>query len=526
MKLQTLRSFCLLATVSLALPVAAQTSPGTPVQPERAQGLFSNLAVGMTVRESGDSALWIRAPGANSGIPLEWNATTFGAATAVHPDYSFAELTKWAPSGRSPEFGGISTGGDIMPLVDGQGRMQMAPNLWCMVSIVLDSQAVGMPGSLLETRVLQGNNPATEIMSYYAEGSTGIHPRFVDTVRIEYTGTQLNLQQALPQPAGNREIVNHDFAMGVHSANSTGQSDPMFPVRDRFYFTLTKSYANWLVQQGFDIDSELPTASHVYLLLWDASLLEWVGPTIAFGHDQLFHGRDIGTVEIDALSVFVHPPSGQSRLVFSLTPDSDVWPTSVFDQLLVYQGDATSTTCPTTSLKTQAGMEITQKKGLRPRTGSGSTPSTGTPDNVNSACIGDPFDLMALSRRMGTATDDMRQGAGEFGFTAVRHSPPNSGVDEIHIQVTGFDLHGYMFGFVWLQLEGPAGSNTPPVPLGDPILIDLASLQRNALDLVIPVTRTFGPTPLRFSAQLWGANPGNPPVVTPLRESWVLSVFM
>lgn len=526
MNLQTFRSFCCLATVFLALPAAAQNNPGTVVQPQRAQGLFSNLPVGMTVKQFGDQALWIRAPGANSGIPLEWNATTFGAATDVHPDFSMAALTTWAIGGVTPQFGGISTGGDIMPLVDGQGRMQMAPNLWCMVSIVLDSQAQGLPGSLLESRVQQGKNPATEIMSYYVEGSTGINPRLVDTVRVEFTDTQLNLQQALPQPPGNREIVNHDFAMGVHSANSTGQADPMFPVRDRFYFTLTKSYATWLAQQGATLGGEVPRASNVYLMLWDGSELEWVPPTIAFRHSQLFPEIEVGTVEIDALSVFVHPPSGQSRLVFSLTPDSDVWPTRVFDQLLVYQGDATSTTCPTTALKTQNGMAVTAKKSLRPRTDSGSTPATGTPDNVNSACIGDPFDLMALSRRMGIATDDTRQGAGRFGFTAVRHSPPNSAMDEIHVQTTGFDLDGYMFGFVWLQLEGPAGSNAAPVPLGDPILIDAASLQRNAMDLVIPVPRIPGPTPFRFSAQLWGANPTAPATVKMLRESWVLSVYM
>jgi hypothetical protein len=151
---------------------------------------------------------------------------------------------------------------------------------------------------------------------------------------------------------------------------------------------------------------------------------------------------------------------------------------------------------------------------------------TGTPDNVNSACIGDPFDLMALSRRMGIATDAMRQGAGLLGFTAVRHSPPNSAMDELHIQVSGFDLDSYKLGFVWLQLEGPAGSGAAPVPLGDPILLDLASLQRNALDIVIPTPRTLAPTPLRFSAQLWGANPTTPPTVKMLRESWVLSVQM
>ena len=525
MKLLTLRTSYLLATVSLALPASAQSLPGTPVQPELAQGLFSNLAVGMTLKDGQDSALRVRAPGANNGIPVEWSDATFGSATADHPDFSFQALTRWAPVGMTPEFGGISTGGDIMPPVDSQGRMQMAPGLWCMVSVVLDSQAIGTSGSLLKSRVQRGKNPATEIMSYYVEGSTGIHPRLVDTVRIEYTDVQLNLQLAQPQPAGSREIVNHDFAMGVHSSNSTGQSDPMFPIWDRFYFTLTKPYAERLAASSINLGGQAPSASNVYLILWDASQLEWTAPTIAFQHNELFPAHAVGTVEIDALSVFVHH-SGQSRVVISLTPESDVWPNSVFDQLLVYQRNASSTMCPTTALKTPAGMTITQKKGLRPRTGPGSTPTTGAPDNVNSACIGDPYELIARSRRMGTATDELRQGDGQLGFTAVRHSPPNSAMDELHVQVTGLDIEDMSQGVVWLHQEGPVGSSSAPVPFGAPILIDAASMSRNAVDLMYSVPRTIGPTPLRFSAQLWGADLSGTPSYKLLRESWVLSVHL
>ncbi|MBM3986998.1 MAG: hypothetical protein FJ294_03455 [Planctomycetes bacterium] len=522
MKLKTFHSPRLLATLSLALPVTAQGTPGTPIPPQRAQGLFTNLAVGMTVEETPEvSYLWIRAPGANSGVPLEWNSATFGIATAAHPDFSIAQLTRWAPPAvpRGNPFGGISTGGDIMPTVDASGRMVMSPGLWCMVSVVLDSAALGMPGSLLKSRVSLGINPATEIMSYYAEGSSGIHPRFLDTVRIEYTDAQLYLQQAAPQASQAREIVNHDFAMGVNASNSTGAPDPMFPVRDQFYFTLTQPFVTSLTALNVSLGGHEPCASHVYRLQWNGMTLEWDGPTIAFHHDDLFPNRQMGTVEIDALSVFA-PSSGPSRVVFSLTPESDDTQ-QPFDQLLVYQtGPSQAPICNTTALKAPGGMPITQKMGLKPRT------PTGTPDNVKSACIGDPHDLSATSRRMGIATDGLRQGKGDFGFTAVRHSQPNSALDELHVQFNGFDLENHMLGFIQLQLEGPVNTNSAPVPILPWIQIDPVSLTRNALDLPpLPVTRT-STSALRFSALLWGVNPDDLGGVNLLRESWVLTVFL
>lgn len=529
MKLTTSLPCLLLAAATLALPAAAQTQyPGNPIPPDQAQGLFSNLAVGMTVVDPAQTALWVRAPGANGGVPLEWNPTTFGAATAIHPDYSFAALTQWAPSGMPPSFGGISTGGDVTPYVNSLGEMQMQPNLWYMLSIVLAANAQGQPGSLLNTRVGQGFNPATEILSYYAEGSTGIHPRFVDSVRLEYSGTQLALKQGLPVTTATREIANHDFAMGVISTDLNGNAGAMFPIRNRFYFTLTESYAAALRTLAIKLDSEDARSSNVYMLAWDASTLTWTGPTIAFSRTQLFAPPLSADVEIDALSVYVDPATSASRVVFSLTAESDTWPTNVHDQILVYQGAGGVTTCPTTALKTNTGTKVSFKFGLKPRTGAGS--GTGTPDDVKSTCGGDPRDANIIPPVMGIATDEHRQGNGKLGFTAVRRTPPGSASDEFHVQVTGLNLEGYMFGYVWLQLEGapvPVGTPAPqPIPLGDPMLIDAASLHRNAFDLVIPVSSTVGPTPTRFSVQLWGATPGNPPDVRMLRESWVLGVRM
>ena len=408
--------------------------------------------------------------------------------------------------------------------------MQMQPGLWYMLSIVLAPTAVGLPGSLLNGRVLQGFNPATEILSYYVEGSTGIHPRFVNSQRLEYSASQLALRLGLPATTSPRQIANHDFAMGVISTDTVGSTGAMFPIRDRFYFTLTEAYASQLRALPFNIGGEPALSSHVYECIWDTSSLTWQAPGIAFHHDDLFTERAAGSVEIDALSVYMDASTNSKRVVFSLTPESDQWPDSVFDQILVHQQTAGLTSCPTTELKTNVGTKLSFKQGLRRRTGPGNTPSTGTPDDVKSACGGDPKDGDVVPPVMGLSTDEYRQGEGELGFTAVRRSPPDSAGDELHIQVTGLEHEGYMFGYVWLQLEGPPvpKGSTPaaPVPLGAPILLDAEALDLNSLDLMIPVPRAVGLAPMRFSAQLWGANPGNPPDVRLLRESWVLSVRM
>ncbi|MBL8861745.1 MAG: hypothetical protein JNK02_07000 [Planctomycetes bacterium] len=531
----------LLITTGLAVPCRAQLTPGMAQQifPYTAQGLFSNLPVGLTVDEPGEGSWWwVRAPGTNSGVPVEWSSAHFGTATLTHPDFSLEALTAhWRPSGLTPSFGGVSTGGEVMPRVDSGGQMIMTPSNWYMLAVSVDPLAQGVPGSLLRSRTTGGRNPAGDLLSYYAVGSTGIHPAFVDTARLEYSREQLALQQAGPATATPREIANHDFGLGVISIDPQNRAGNMFPVRNCFYFTLTQAWVLDATQAfpAFQLGGFPPSWSTIYVMTWsDTPSLGWSEPQIAFSHAELFPGCPLGTVEIDALSVDKGQgsPLYPDRAVFSLTPASD-WG-GAFDQILVHQRAPTA--CATTALMTDGAFEtstkVSTKLGLRPRPAEG----IGEPDDVRSTCGGDPIEGFTIGPVMGLATPEHRQGDGELGLTAVRRSTAVQGapdgtatsMDTLHIQVTGLDHAPHMLGFVVLYLEGPpvpvGGIPAAPQQLGEPIWIDPASSARNALDISVSVPAKAGATASRFSARCFGLDFTSAWTITPLRESWVLSI--
>ncbi|MCY3004204.1 MAG: hypothetical protein NTV21_20605 [Planctomycetota bacterium] len=531
MSLLTSVRSCLLAATALAPAVLGQNSAPPPagwLDPQISQGLFANLPVGLSVKSGSQSNLWIRAAGTNGGVPTTWSGPVFGAASDVHPDYSMTALCQsWALPGTTPEFGGISTGGDVTPPVTSLGELQMGSEVWYMLSIVVDSVAVGQPGSLLRQRTNSGRNPAGDIMSYYVQGSTGINTALVDKVCIEYTSEQLALQQALPPGSPTPAVVNHDFAMGVISKNPRGRDMAMFPVRDRFYFTLTRNYLLSGLAPA-SIGGLPPSASTIYCMTWQTTSLRWSAPVIAFTHNELF--PDIPTeppatqlLEIDALSVYFEATTGIERVVFSLTPDSDnCWPVGI-DQILVHQrGPNPWHMVPTQALKTQSGLKVSERFGLKPR----KVPTAGdngTPDNVKSTCGGDPKDTWVIPEAMGLATDEPRMGQSKLGLTAVRHTDPGSPLpanDRLFVQVTGLNQGGFDFGFVCLFVETPSG----PALIAMSNLINDAMKYRNAVDFEFQVPATPMQTPFRISAEIRGINLSQPQTPTVLRESWLLDV--
>lgn len=521
---------CLLVATALAPAALGQTQAPPPagwLDPQQTQGLFSNLSVGLSVRSGSQNSLWIRAPGANNGIPTGWSSSTFGVATNVHPDYSIGALRRgWASGGPTPEFGGISTGGDVTPFVNSLGELQMGINVWYMLSIVVDSAAVGQPGSLLRHRTNNGRNPAGDIMSYYAQGSTGINTALVDKVCIEYTSEQLALAQALPPGSPTPTIENHDFAMGVISTDPRGRTSAMFPVRDRFYFTLTRSY---LMSPGAptSIGNAPARASHIYCMTWNPVTLGWNDPVIAFGHNELFPGIPIESpqsaeIEIDALSVHFDTTTNSERVVFSLTPQSDIcWPNGM-DQILVHQRVAGTTTVQTQALRTQSGLKVSERFGLKPRRAP--TPGdSGTPDNVKSGCGGDPKDGAIIPEVMGLATSTPRMGQSKLGLTAVRHTDPGMPFpanDKLFVQVNGLDSTGVDLAFVCLFIETPAG----PAMFAMSNFIDDVAKVRNAVEFQFTVPATPMLTPFRISAELRGIQLSQPQTPLVLRESWLLDV--
>ncbi|MCY2960280.1 MAG: hypothetical protein NTY35_08940 [Planctomycetota bacterium] len=540
-------TLAILSMTALMVPSSAQTAGmAQQVPPELAQGKFSNVAVGISLAESNQADQWlIRSPGVNGGVPVAWSTGTFGLATPNHPDFSVGALTaQWPSPPTPPKFGGISTGGEVMPVVSATGKMVMTTGNWYMLSISVGRQAQGIAGSLLRSRTFNSagpRSPAGDILSYYAVGSTGINPALVDTVRLEYSREQLQLQQPSPATSVMREVANHDFGLGVISIDPDNRAGSMFPVRDRFYFTLTKEWVNQ-VGSSYSLASQTVNASTIYEMTWNGS--QWSAPTVAFSHAMLFPNRAIGSVEIDALSVdrggagVSSPPD---RTVFSLTPASDDSVLGTYDQILVYQrGNTSIPQCNTTALlaadSPTVATPVREKFGLIART---NFTGTGEPDNVTSTCGGDPKEPYQVGSVVGVATGDTPCGSGRLGLSVLRTAVPPGGVADdndnpygtgpvhtLHLQVSGLDFAPYTWGFIVFYIEGPPGTTTAPVQWGAPYWIDPSASQRNTLDVAVAMPSALLNVPLRLSARCVGVNITAPQVGVDLRSSWVISILL
>lgn len=516
------------------------------VFPEEGQGKFSNYPVGLGMYDPTQSEKsLIRAPSVVGGVPVPWSSAIFGAATTNHPDYSLTALTAHWWSGSSvPEFGGISTGGEVMPAVNTDGRMIMTTGNWYMLSITVGRNAKGEDYSLLKSRtVVPGSspavarNPAGDILSYYAKGSTGINDDLEDTVRLEYSREQLQLQDPLPTATGPRELTNHDFGVGVISVDPGNRSETIFPVRNAFYFTLSLA---WVTGPGsaLQLDSEYVNASTIYGMIWNGTT--WDDPFIAFTHAELFPGYDLHEVEIDALSVDKGSGTVGSpdRAVFSLTPDSDDVTDGTFDQILVFQRDGSAGgLCDTTALliadSTTPGTRVSERFGLKPRTSF--VPGLGEPDNVRSTCGGDPKEPYEVGPVCGIATGANPTGDGDMGLSVVRTcvpvyfpendeelppAGPPAMVETLNFEVTGFDFDGFDLGFIRLYIEGANG----PEQLGAAYWIDPASEALNALDIAIPMENYVIGLPVKLRARCVGFNFSDPNNPVELLESWVITI--
>lgn len=529
----------------LAVPGSAQPwqLPLAPVYPPEAQGMFSGFSVGMTVGGVGTpDPLVIRAPGVYGEIPTTWTAGTFTPASALHPDYSIDALTTWAPAPNSnptlgpivPEvsFGGISTGGEVMPFVQTNGELTMTTGNWFMLSVAVAPSATGVGSSVLDYQRAMANpprNPAGDIFSYYAVGSQGINTALVDHAFLESSREQLKIDY-LTTPAATHEILNLDYGMGVISTDPTGKTGNMFRVRDCFYFTLTLAYVNQM--PSVLIGNQPINAWSVYGMHWNGST--WDAPQTVFSSSQLFQMENPG-VEIDALSVFRGPSNTWNqplRVILSLTLASNAATAAggPFDQILVWQsgwnqGVQTLKTAPLYANGTS--RTFSERLGLR------TTSAEGGPDEVTATCGGDPPDLHVEDAVVALATDEPKTGPGTLGCSAIRTCPHDSNGsadddsdvtdDTLHIQVTGLEHSTWQYVLVQLFDEGPVGTGTPQA-FGPLYLVDATSLALNAYRIDLAVPCNLIPLKWRFSATLYGLNFAPGPVCMPLGESCVLTI--
>jgi hypothetical protein len=462
--------------VALLVPSAAAQLTSSQVLPTLAQGQMHGWAVGIQIQDATQASvpreLRVWGGGTTMPAPQPWTAVTFGAVNGDHPDFSEAALGVWATSRNSapPAYNAMSTGGDICPPVDPNGVLQMA-GAWYALSFTVAANAKGKNGSLVRAQST-GRNHAADVFTYYAEGGVGFHPVLNDSVRLEYSRAQLGLDPSPSPSIALAEINALDWGMGAISVDPSRLGGRFFPIRNRFYFTLS---AAWITLYGGLFQggtSPLPFVLNpgaVYCLTWQAdssapSGFSWSDPVEVFSKATLFPGAE-GTIEIDGLSVFegLVQNSGTpwpQRIVLSLTPASDdSHPGSgAYSQVLVHQPFLPYMTNGVQALKSATGTLMTQEMGLEPRT------ETGEPNDVTGTCGVDPNELMlacGVAARSIYPAAVVREGTGNLGLSGYRTLLPDDMGNMRHrlfLTTTGTSFGTYPYGMVKYFLEFSTGS--------------------------------------------------------------------
>lgn len=534
-----------LAVVVLAGATLAQM--GKQVSP--AQGALTDWALGLSIFDPSPPAigapaagpLQVRAPAVQGGKPIPWTSGAFGTADADHPDFSFNALTyNWGvtiPSTFHDLFGGTSTGGDVTPKVDANGVIQPSSRIWYALNITVSDASQGELGSLINNVKSSTSHVGGHIFSYYPCVGTELPLVFKDTVRIEFTRQQLGLEnQNWFGP--DAEIRNLDFGVGVISVDSPNDGSFVAPVRDRFYFTISKhalntfAFPQWVANQPVN-------ASTIYCMDWDG--VHWSVPSVAYSEGDLFGGPPAsGSREIDAISVYrFGPPSAllHDRVVFSLTVESNSASGGPYDQLLVFQRSTSSSApnCGTTAFKVKVddgtnpptNVDVSARIGLIQEADA----QLRDPDEVRSGCGVDPrlpepgFPAPLANEVIGVPfADSPIPDKPVVGLSAFRTVVPDptaaSGwISTMHYTITGFDPDA-TGGLVCVFQEEPTGlaSLTGVVPL------DPEAMANNIWRGSYTFASTYAPRLQHIVAAYFPLGLSSTPLAD-MRASWILELY-
>jgi hypothetical protein len=464
-------------------PVMAQLSP--IVLPQNGQGMMTGVSLGMQLEDSSGARLRFRTPGTTTGSNQAWSTSVFGPPSALHPDYSnsalFSGWTRYisgvanppAWSALNPEhnpvLGDMSTGGDITPVVDANGVLNLGPTTntaWYSLSFTVKAGTQGLPNSVFR----QVAQSAGNVFSFTAPLSNSIRPELVDTVRFEYTRSQLGLT------AAPTEITALDWGMGVISSGASGLPGMLQPVRTQLYFSLDRNWwlnygsiqsgsgrVNKVVQvpgaQAFELDPSV-----VYRMDWSSG--SWTVPVVAYDQTSLYGkslavGSNFGPA-IDALSVDASTIPGNGwRVVFSLDAPSTLDGVPPTAEILVSQGGSSGqpqvNAKPLAARKTPSGPGIPVDNLI----GIG-------PDELTGLCGRDPKEANLLDNTVGTpvpTTKDEDAVQSSLGVSLQRFDQTTVndkvvGVASLLFEVTGIHVPANRFGYLVFEAElsqRPAG---------------------------------------------------------------------
>jgi hypothetical protein len=461
----------LLTSTALLAPFAglAAGQDDPPVPPTTRRGLFSGTAVAIWHPLPSDSltpaGLLFSPPGDQSTPPTPFDPSAF--TTTV--DYT---LSKMFPNHYLDiEIDALSTGNDYIGPVSEDGWADLLTvSRWQTVTVSVDEDASGTPGSLLRQEPLLGEGVEGSILGHYLVDSQGISGDLVDTTQLEQSSGHLGFQNP-----GDDAIGGMDFGMAV-LANAGGSSDPSPAIfrqgEGEFYFSVTTDWAG-RYPTDFALGVVATRGADIYKIAWLGT--GWSTPVRVIMAETL--GLDGATEDLDGLAY--EPANG--TVVYSTVGFARP------SQLLVYSPD--SPQGPEVVAKPYRdgnGKKVTKKLGLRD-----------VSDDIKAICILDP-EPDSVDRDLGILITHRGSYALNCGLSVERWVQPifKDGRSTINVQATG--LGGASAANVEVEFFSYEVSNgtwgTQIVPY---------DFVRGAAEWSFSVTPLPGGNKMWFAATLW-----------------------
>ncbi len=438
---------------SAALASNAFASPQEATQwlTTELRGMFHAAPIGL-LETTPDASLTLQdllvsGTSLTGSLPAEWTTARFGPAGADFPIYSRTALRagiERAVQGfvaDDLELGGVSSGGDVCPQIQADGRIVLGlDSNWYFLSVAIDNGSgtvYGTAGSTLASLA----SPQHSVISYYFEGNTIIQQGLRDAVAVEEVHSDLGFGVN-----DARRISGIDRGIGVISHDPTGgRTGWLASVRDKVYFSFTEA---WLtshgtlpalaMSQGGSLGANFEvTPGTIYEMTWDdlggAIGWGWTDFRVAFTREDLF-GTSQGYAELDALSVYER--TGVKRVIFSTTLS-----TGSPDQLMGYDvATMSSQNSGGVPIRTQTGALVSGKLGLR----NDSSP-VGT-DNVTGTCGGDPEHTILLYVAGIPVETDLTNAGQPLGLSVYRSRVEGARItrdaEALHLAVSGIPTNG------------------------------------------------------------------------------------
>ena len=243
-----------------------------------------------------------KAPGVNAALPAE----------PVILDAEIPKLDKqsvFKQYAHLVDIDAMSLGLDLV-FAKSTGEVDIPSNAWGALTISVDRDAQGAPGSVIRNHAQSEQGAAAVIFSYVLEGSHNVLPSSVGVTQVAAVASDLNLWSGDPAKKSNIDSIDYLAPLLHDSPEIRSEVVAKLP---GIYFSLTETSAELVPDTWFEnavITEADPSGASILFVPYIRSTNSWGWPMLVARYDHL------GLAQDDELTALAFD-SGRGQLLFS-----------------------------------------------------------------------------------------------------------------------------------------------------------------------------------------------------------------